>query len=118
MRVSSQRLIRMVIGPQAFGEKQYPQDDIKAQMDEFFNTILIMLDRKLQRYEFLCGEDYTVADIQIYNEIQSVLTLHKKQIESRELPNVFAWFNKISNIPEVMEADKKFREIINKYNFA
>lgn len=63
MRVCSQKLIRMVIGPQAFGEKQYPQDDIKVAMDEFFQQILAVLDKKLQRYEFLCGEEFTVADI-------------------------------------------------------
>ena len=108
----------MVIGPQAFGEKSYPQEDIKAQLEEFFGVIISMLDKKLQRYEFLCGEDYTVADIQIYNEMQTVMTLHKKQIESREYPNVFAWFNKISQIPEVMEADRKFRDIISKYQLA
>jgi hypothetical protein len=30
----------MVIGPQAFGEKQYPQEEIKASLDEFFGQIL------------------------------------------------------------------------------
>ena len=77
-----------------------------------------MLDKKLQRYEFLCGEEYTVADIQIYNEIQTVLTLHRKSLESREYPNVFAWFNKLSTVPEIQEGDRKFRDIVSKYNFA
>eukprot|EP00347_Sterkiella_histriomuscorum_P024508 403330868 len=117
MRVTSQRLIRMIIGPQAFGEKQYQQEDIKATLEEF-NMILHMLDKKLQRYEFFCGEEVTVADIQIYNEISTILALHRKQIESRENPNVFAWFNKMSTIPEVQENDRRFREIISKYNFA
>ena len=77
-----------------------------------------MLDKKLQRYEFLCGEEFTVADLQIYNEIYTVLTLHKKSIESREYPNVFAWYNKMSSIPEIIESDRKFKDIVSKYNFA
>jgi glutathione S-transferase len=87
-------------------------------MDELMNTIIPILDKKLQRYEFLCGEEYTVADIQIYNELATVMTLHRKNISSREHPNVFAWYNKLSNIPEIMESDKKFKEIVSKYNFA
>lgn len=53
----------MVVGPQAFGEKQYNQEDIRNTLDEFFSQILTMLDKKLQKYEFLCGEEYTVADL-------------------------------------------------------
>jgi len=64
-----------------------------------------MLDKKLQRYEYFCGDEPTVADIQIYNEIMTVLSLHKKSIESREYPNVFAWFNKMSNMPEIRDTD-------------
>jgi glutathione S-transferase len=109
----------MVVGPQAFGEKQYQQDDIRVCLDEFYNQILIMLDKKLQKYEYLCGEEYTVADLQIYYEIYTVLALHRsKRIESRELPNVFAWYNKLSSLPEIAECDKKFQEIVTKYNFA
>lgn len=53
----------MVVGPQAFGEKPYSADDIKVVLEEFFNQILLMLDKKLQKFEYLCGEEYTVADI-------------------------------------------------------
>ena len=95
MRVTSQRLIRMVIGPLAFGEKQYSQEDIAAALEEFLHSIVAVLDRKLQKYEYLCGEEYTVADLQIYNEILTVLTLHKTQFDSREFPNVFSWYNKL-----------------------
>ena len=39
-------------------------------------------------------------------------------MESREYPNVFSWFNKLSSVPEIQESDRKFREIVSKYNFA
>ena len=118
MRPCSQKLIRMAVGPQAFGEKPYSQDDIKASHEEFFNTIVAMLEKKLERYEFLCGEEYTVVDLQLYNEINTVLILHKKKIGGREFPNVFDWYNKMSKIPEIMESDKVFNEVVIKYNLA
>lgn len=60
-----------------------------------------------------------MADLQIYNEVATVLALHpSRRIESRELPNVFAWYNKLAGIPEVQESDRKFHDILNKYNLA
>jgi hypothetical protein len=59
-----------------------------------------------------------VADLQIYNEILTVLTLHKTQFDSREFPNVFSWYNKLSQMPEIRDSDIKFKEIVAKYNFA
>jgi glutathione S-transferase len=76
------------------------------------------LEKKLERYEYLCGDDYTVADLQIYNEIMTVLSLHRSVIQSRDLPNVFAWFNKLARLPEIEDTDRKFREIVAKYSFA
>lgn len=77
-----------------------------------------MLDKKLERYEFLCGEEFTVVDIQLYNEIFTVLTLHRKTIGSREYPNIFDWYNKMSKIPEIQESDTHFIDIVHKYNLA
>jgi hypothetical protein len=37
----------MVIGHKAFGEKQFSQEEINLQQEEFFNIILPILDKKL-----------------------------------------------------------------------
>ena len=58
-----------------------------------------------------------MGDIQFYNEIMTVLTLQRKDISSRDFPNLYTWYRKIGNIPEVLEADRKFKEIVIKYNF-
>ena len=73
------------------------------------------LDKKLQRYDYLCGEDYTVIDIVIYNELMTVMTLHRRTLESREMPNMFSWFKKMSGIPEIIEIDRKFRDVLDMY---
>ena len=65
MRVSSMKLIRMVLGPQAFGEKAPSKEKLEAAETEFYDTILPILDRKIGKFEYLCGEnaDVTLADI-------------------------------------------------------
>ena len=47
MRVCTGKLTRMIIGPQAFGEKSPSQEDLKAQNDEFYENILPILEKKL-----------------------------------------------------------------------
>ena len=86
-------------------------------MEELFLTILPVLDKKLQKYEFLVSDDLSVADLVLYNELHTVLILHKRQLESREMSNVFAWYYKVGNIHEVKEANRLFVDIVHKYNF-
>ena len=65
MRVCSGKLVRMIIGPQAFGEKAPNAEQLKQQSDEFYENILPILDRQIGNNEYLCGEDAdaTIADI-------------------------------------------------------
>ena len=86
-------------------------------MDELFTTILPVLDRKLNKYEYLVSDDLSVADLVLYNELHTILTLHKRQLESREMSNVFAWYAKVGNIYEVKEANALFSDIVHKYHF-
>jgi hypothetical protein len=84
-------------------------------------VILPIIDKKLSKNEYIVSDDVTVADIVIYNEIKTVLTLHPNAggIQSRVMPNLFSWFMKMeSSFPEIQELDKKFLEIVNKYSFA
>ena len=72
----------MIIGPQAFGEKQPSPDQLRQQSEEFYENILPVIDKQIGNNDYLCGEDadVTVADIQFYNEIITVLTLQKREI--------------------------------------
>ena len=66
----------MIVGPQAFGEKAPLQEDIRHLNEELYNVILPVLERKLSRNEYICGSDeFTICDIQLYNEISTILTL-------------------------------------------
>ena len=45
----------------------------------------------------------TVADLQYYNEISTVVHLTKKDLSESEYPNLAQWYNdRMSQIPEIM----------------
>lgn len=76
------------------------------------------MDRELQNKKYFGGDDITVADIQYYNEIETIVNLTKKELVESELPNLAQWFNdRMSNLPDLIGLDKKLKEIIAKYNF-
>ena len=55
----------MVLGPMAFGEKPPTKEKLKATENEFYETILPILDKKIGNYDYICGEDaeISLADI-------------------------------------------------------
>lgn len=91
---------------------------MQREQDEFYKKLLPQLDRELQNKKYFGGDDITVADIQYYNEIETIVNLTKKELVESELPNLAQWFNdRMSNLPDLIGLDKKLKEIIAKYNF-
>ena len=84
-------------------------------LDEFFNNIFPVLDKKVEKHDYLCADECSVVDIVVYNELMTVLFLYEKDIQYNEYPNLHAWFHKIGSIPEVILTDEKFKDIVNKY---
>jgi len=118
MRPCAGRLTRMIVHPQAFGDKAPSQAEIKREQDELFKKLLPSLDQQLINKKYFCGDEVTIADLQYYNEISTIVTLIKKNLDESEYPNLAAWFNdRMSQIPDIMILNKKLKEIINKYNF-
>jgi len=75
MQVSTNRLIRMIVGPIAFGEKPVSDNELAKDSKEFYDKILPRLDKLLVDREFICGDDPAIVDLQYYNEIKTVITL-------------------------------------------
>mmetsp|Transcript_3613 Transcript_3613/g.3560 ORF Transcript_3613/g.3560 Transcript_3613/m.3560 type:complete len:137 (+) Transcript_3613:185-595(+) len=76
LRISTQKLIRMIVAPKAFAEKPPLAEELQAQNDELYEVIIPILDKKLSKVEYICDtDDITICDLQIYNDIKSVLTL-------------------------------------------
>lgn len=118
MKPSSTRLVKMIVQPQAFGEKVPPADELNREENEFFSKLLPSLDKQLVNKAYFCGNDITIADIQYFQEISTLVHLKKREITASEFPNLAPWYNdRLAKIPEVAELDKKLKEIIAKYNF-
>lgn len=58
----------------------------------------------------------TIADLQYYNEIITIVHLTKKEITEKDYPNLGHWLNDRMRIPEIIAVDKRLKEIIDKYN--
>jgi glutathione S-transferase len=117
MKPNSLKLIRMIVFPKAFGEKPPQPQEIQREQDEFFKKLLPQLDKELQNKKYFGGDDITVADIQYYNEISTIVNLTKKELVESELPNLAQWYNdRMSQLPDIMGLDKKLKEIISRHN--
>ena len=118
MKPTSTRLIKMIVQPQAFGDKAPSQQELAREQEEFFKKLLPSLDKQLENKRYFCGEDVSIADIQYFCEISTIANLTKKDLNQSDYPNLAVWYNeRLSQIPEIDSVDRKLKEIINKYNF-
>ncbi len=108
----------MSVAPQAFGEKPYSQEEINESLEEFYIVILPLIDKKLHKAQFLCGDEFTVVDLLLYNEINTVAILYDRFVTSRDAPNLFDWYNQMSKVEEVHQMDQLLHSIIEKYKLA
>jgi glutathione S-transferase len=76
------------------------------------------LDKQLENKRFFCGEDITIADIQYYCEISTIVALTKKEISAGEYPNLAVWYNeKLSKLPDIDNLERRLKDIVGKFNF-
>ncbi len=95
MRVCTTKLIKMIVGPKALGERPPSTEEVRNTLDEFFKNIVPVLNKRVSQNEYMCGDYITAADIMIYNELKTVLVLHKKEVTSKDTPNLYSWFTRI-----------------------
>ena len=86
--------------------------------DKELNDCLQSLDLRLVESSFLCGEDMTIADIIVFNDISLYMELMGVNLESKELerlPNLSRWFrHKMLNDVKVDKANKEMKEALKK----
>lgn len=116
MKPTSTRLVKMIVNPKAFGDKAPSAQELAREQEEFFKKLLLSLDKQVENKTFFCGEDISIADIQYYCEISTILNLLKKDLDEQTYPNLSRWSERCSSIPEIANNDAKLRDIISKYN--
>ena len=74
------------------------------------------LDSRLVKSSFLCGEDMTIADIIVFNDMSLYMELRGVNLDSKELerlPNLSRWFrHKMLNDPQVDKTNKEMKEAL------
>ena len=63
MKPTSTRLIKMIVQPQAFGDKAPTAQELQREQEEFFKKLLPSLDKQLEGKRFFCGDEVSIADI-------------------------------------------------------
>lgn len=118
MKPTSTRLVKMIVHPKAFGEKAPSDQELNRETEEFFRKLLPSLDKQLEKKEFFCSDEITIADIQYYCEISTILKITKRELSDGDFPNLALWYNdRLSQIPEIQQLDAKLNEVLVNYNF-
>jgi len=80
------------------------------------------LDGRLVESSFLCGEDMTIADIIVFNDMSLYMELMGVNIDSKDIetrPNLQRWFrHKMLNDPKVEKANNEMKEALKKITLA
>lgn len=117
MRVCTTKLIKMMIGPKAYGQNPYSSEEVKKAQDEFFNIIVPAMSHGVATSHYFCGDEITAADIVLYHELKTILILYKRQLMINEMPDLFAWYSRIARMEVIIKMDDQFIGIVKKYQF-
>jgi len=116
LRPSARHMIRILVGPKAFGEPLYSREQIEEGKKEFFEVILKQLDAMLKDKEYLCTSvEFSAVDIAFYNEISTVMLLSGFKLKRTQFPNLFAWIGRLADVAEIGNSDDRFLEVLTKY---
>ena len=99
LRPCIQRLIRVTMGPKAFGHEDYTGEEIEAAKSALFEDILPRINSMLATQKFLISSNEPiVVDIIFYNEISTALMLTRVKGFKRSFPRIDAWITLMGEI--------------------
>lgn len=117
LRPCIQRMIKVIVGPKAFGHEEYSGDEIEAAKSAFCKDILGRIEGMLNNQMFLISaQEPTAVDIIFYNEISTALMLTRIKWLEQRYPNIFEWITLMgTTIQELDAMDEILGEIVDKY---
>lgn len=87
-------MIKVIVGPKAFGHEEYEGDEIEAAKSAFCKDILGRIEAMLNNQMFLiAAQEPTAVDIIFYNEISTALMLTRIKWLEQRYPNIFEWIS-------------------------
>ena len=95
-----QRLIKVLVGPQAFGVNQFTGEEVENAKTSFLEDVLQRLNTLLEgkRQFLISANEATAVDILYYNELSIALFLLRLKGFKKNYPNVNAWIKIMSEI--------------------
>jgi hypothetical protein len=68
----------MKIGPNVMGKVIVSEEELAETYKEYSSLIFPTLEKNMQKYSFQCCDDISLADIVIYNDLVTILSLFKQ----------------------------------------
>ena len=100
-------VISLAFAPKFLGEDKPNEEETKATMDYLYQTFK-NLDDHLEGRTYTAGENLTIADLLLYNELFHTLTF--LDIDAEDYAHLSKWKNLVSEDPLIQETDKMFKE--------
>ena len=90
-------------------ESQYNEEEEQKEIEILFNIILPNLEQALEGGKsYLCGYDFSIADIAYFNELTNILSVLEMDIDPKKLPNAERWMRRIDDIGPIRLHTIKF----------
>ena len=93
----------------------YDEREHQSEKDVFFNIVIPNLEQALEGGKlYLCGYDFSVADIAFFNELLNTIEILEQNIDTKKFPNVDKWMRRIEDIGPIRVTTIKFQEEIKR----
>lgn len=94
----------------------YSEVEEQKEREIFFNIIIPNLESILDGGGklYLCGFDFSIADIAFFNEILNTIEVIEQNIDVKKYPNVDRWMRRIEDIGPIRMATIKFQDELKK----
>eukprot|EP00347_Sterkiella_histriomuscorum_P018704 403344494 len=96
-------------------ESMYSETEEQKEREIFFNIIVPNLESHLEGGKvYLCGYDFSIADIAFFNELINVIEIIEQNIDTKKYPNVDKWMKRIEDIGPIRVMTIKFQDELKK----
>ena len=87
----------------------YSEIEEQKEIEILFNLIIPNLEQSLEGGKpYLCGYDFSIADIAYFNELTNILAILEMDIDSKRFPNSDRWMRRIEDIGAIRVTTIKF----------
>ena len=101
----SNAFVAIALGPKLFNMPKVKKNKKKELMEKLYEC-MNFIDTKLEDNSYLTGENFTICDVQIYNEVfevQSILELDLSEYEA-----LTSWMERMQKDSIIKDLDKQF----------